>query len=404
MMPRDAVDHDAWTGTDDAHLLCPVCGRETCEDHLPPDATRLEREQRIAQAAEAERVRREARRRVDAEDRGPIIAPEMITLAALRQEPDPPIAWRLDGWQPAETRVVVAAARKTGKTTLVTSLVRSLVDGDPWLGQSRAWPIDGCVAILDTEMGRRQLRGWYRDACIQDEHRVVLVPLRGHSARLDLQNPACRAAWANWLRGLDARYLVVDCLRPVLDAVGLDESREAGLWLTALDALLVEAAIPEACVVHHMGHLGPTGAERSRGDSRIRDWPDVEWRLVRQEDADDGSPRYISAYGRDVEIPESRLAYDSLTRRLSIAGGSRQAVRAEQALSAIVEAVTAADEPLSGRQLENALADSDHTRSSIRAALALGVRERRLSAADGPRNSRLYRTPAMRPAAAEGTR
>ena len=74
-----------------------------------------------------------------------------------------------------------------------------------------------------------------------------------------------------------------------------------------------------------MGHAG----ERSRGDSRLRDWPDVECRLVRDksndEDGDtDPAARYLAAYGRDVDQPEQLLGYDGTTRRLTIAGGSRK--------------------------------------------------------------------------------
>ena len=52
----------------------------------------------------------------------------------------------------------------------------------------------------------------------------------------------------------------------MLDALGLDEHRDAGRFLTAFDALLVEAGIRDAFVVTHMGHTN----ERARGDSRLR--------------------------------------------------------------------------------------------------------------------------------------
>jgi hypothetical protein len=65
-----------------------------------------------------------------------------------------------------------------------------------------------------------------------------------------------------------------------------------------------------------MGHAN----ERARGDSRLRDWPDVEWRLVRRDD-DPASARFITAYGRDVDVPESQLIYDHGTRHLTIEDG-----------------------------------------------------------------------------------
>jgi hypothetical protein len=106
----------------------------------------------------------------------------------------------------------------------------------------------------------------------------------------------------------------------VFDALGLDENRDAGRFLVALDALVHEAGICELFAIHHMGHSG----ERSRGDSRLADWPDATWKVVREDADDDASPRYFSAYGRDVEVHEGRLEYDQAARRLAYAGGSRK--------------------------------------------------------------------------------
>jgi hypothetical protein len=123
----------------------------------------------------------------------------------------------------------------------------------------------------------------------------------------------------------------------------LDESHDAGRFLVAFDALLAEAGIGEGGIAHHMGHVG----ERSRGDSRLRDWPDVEWRLVRDkcndDETDPAAARYFAAYGRDVDQPEQLLGYDPATRRLTIAGGSRKNAKAEALVTAVVQYV--ADNP-----------------------------------------------------------
>ncbi len=394
---------DLWEDVGIDPTACPVCGSDSCEDqdHLPPpepsdDYTTQRddaegREARIAQEMERGRTKREARRRLDAEERDPF-TPEILTLHQFMTELNPGVQWRIKGWQPVGSRVILAAPYKAGKTTLSGSLVRSLADGDEWLGRYEVQPVEGAIAIIDTEMSRVQLRRWLCDQRIRRADRVLVLPLRGRAAALDLPDQARRAQWCQLLRQGDVRYLIIDCLRPVFDALGLDESREAGRWLVGLDSLLREADIPEALVVHHMGHTG----ERSRGDSRLRDWPDAEWRLVRQDD--DSSPRYLAAYGRDVDIPESQLAYDATTRRLTLVGGSRRNIRLTRALDAIVEVIQAADEPRTGRQIESALADSDHRRDTVRTALRDGVREGRLKVEPGPRNSRLYRLPSMPPA------
>ncbi len=200
---------------------------------------------------------------------------ELLTLRERLARPVEPLEWRIEGWQPARTRVVLAAQFKAGKTVLVGNLVRSLLDGDPFLGHSAVHPVAGCVALLDLEMGEVMLDGWLRAQAIRHDDRLLVAPLRGRLASLDLLDDAKRSAWAKLLRDRGVEYLVFDCLRPALDSLGLDEHREAGRFLVAFDELLQEAGIPEALVVHHFGH----GPERSRGDSRLRDWPDVEWRL-----------------------------------------------------------------------------------------------------------------------------
>jgi hypothetical protein len=84
----------------------------------------------------------------------------------------------------------------------------------------------------------------------------------------------------------------------------------------AFDALLSEVGTDPASdglVVHHMGHT----AEHSRGASRILDWPDATWKLVREDPDDPASPRYLSAFGRDVDLTEGRLDYDHAVRRLT---------------------------------------------------------------------------------------
>ena len=184
---------------------------------------------------------------------------------------------------------------------------------------------------------------------------------------------------------------MLDNLRPILDACGLDENREAGRFLVAFDALLAEAGIRDALVVHHMGHSG----ERARGDSRLRDWPDATWTLVRKDD-DPASPRFLSAFGRDVEQSEQRLDFDRLTRRLTIAGGSRRDMKTEAALDAVLE-VLGQEPRLPGRAIKTRLAESDHPRDTIDAALRYGVQTGRLRVEPGARGARLYQAVSERP-------
>lgn len=349
-----------------------------------------DRARRLEEELERQRVQRGARRILDAEERRSAPTPEILTLRELLARPDPIVEWRIDAWQPIGGRVVFAAPQKAGKTTLIQALTRSLVDGDSWLGRFKVHPIAGSVAIIDTEMAPTQLRRWLREQRITADDRVIVASLRGQAESFNLLDADVRSPWVQWLRAREVGYVVLDCLRPVLDANGLDEHRDIGRFLVAFDALLHEAGIGEALVVHHMGHTN----ERSRGDSRIRDWPDAEWRIVRQGE-DPASPRYIAAYGRDVDIGERQLTYDPSTRRLTIGDGSRRDALTRAALEDVLAALAAATEPLSIRGIETACAGRGHSRRVIGAAIAAGIRKQAIVVEHGPQRALLHQLPSQ---------
>lgn len=350
------------------------------QDDLPPNYYEA-----LRHAVLQERVRRDAKRIVDDADRPPIQFPTIETLQERLARPVEPIVWRIEQWQPHGSNLLLSAPFKGGKTQLRNNYIRSNVDGDPFLGEYQVRPTSGTVAVIDIEMGHTQGETWLREQSIRATDRVLPVWLRGRAPAFDIRDDRIRARWASIFadRGVDT--LILDCLRPLCDALGLDENHDGGLILAAFDALKVDAKIPNGLVIHHMGHMG----ERARGDSRFRDWPDVEIRLVRQ-DEDPRSPRFITAYGRDVDVPEAQLHFDPATRRLTVLGGSRHDQKLGAVLDAIREALDGSTSPMSGRALKRALADTDHGKDTIDAALRFGVRTDALLAVSGPHNSRLY--------------
>jgi hypothetical protein len=345
-----------------------------------------DREQRILAEVERERARREARRRLDAEERGTIREPDVATLRDRLARPRPAIKRRINRWQSCNTRNMLVAQYKAGKTTFVDNVIRSLVDGDLFLGVDDVTPIVGNVALLDFEMGPTQLDDWLRDQRMRHDDRVVIYAMRGQASAFNLLDDGIRATWVRRFRERGISYPIIDCLRPILDALGLDEHHDAGRFLTAYDALLKEAGIPESLIVQHMGHAN----ERARGDSRLQDWPDATWRLVR-ENEEPNSRRFISAYGRDVDVHECELAFDATTRRLTIAGGSRHDARTQDALDVVCSVLATEGSPLSGRQVKGKLAGSDLSRDTIDKALAFGTRNGTLQVSPGDHRAKLYR-------------
>ena len=185
-----------------------------------PEVPRDEREQRITDAVDRERARREAARVVDAEERGSGTPPLFQTLRERLAQPHVELAYRLHGWQPCGTRVLLAAQFKAGKTSLVGNTLRSLVDGGLFLGRDPVTPIARTAVLLDLEMSETQLVSWLRDQQIRQDDRVIVVPLRGRVAAFDILNSRVRHEWAQRLRDVGCDYLMLDCLRPLMDALG----------------------------------------------------------------------------------------------------------------------------------------------------------------------------------------
>lgn len=288
-------------------------------------------------------------------------APRTWNLTEFLDTPDEPEDFRVRGLLPMGGRVILSAQYKAGKSSMVGNLARSLADGTPFLD---AYAVDAVkkTTIIDNELSTRQLRRWYRDQNITHTDAVDIIPLRGAAATFDILDPVIRQQWAKRLAGTD--FLILDCLRPVMDALGLSEDKDAGKFLAAFDALLEECGAGEAVIVHHMGHAG----NRSRGDSRLLDWPDATWTLKREDPEDPKSPRFFEALGRDVNVDESLLDWNDETRELKIIGGSRREVRTTGIQDKILDHLRTYPHS-SAREIEAMLRGKGASNATIRTAL-----------------------------------
>ena len=276
------------------------------------------REAEISAEIERLRIRDEARRRYNDQRRETVTLPPIVRLDTFLAQNDPAVSFRIEGTLAKGGRTVLAAQKKAGKSTMIGNLLHCLADGVPFLGKFTVNETAARIVLIDNELDPNTLRRWLRAHRIHNEAAVEVISLRGHERTFDILDDTIRAQWAAAIGQCDV--LVFDCLRPVLDALGLNEHTEAGRFLTALDALKAQTETSEVILVHHMGH----NAERSRGDSRIEDWPDAIWKIFRSNPDDLASPRYFSAYGRDVEVPEGALDYDPETRTLTYGDGTRR--------------------------------------------------------------------------------
>ncbi|MCB0908233.1 MAG: AAA family ATPase [Nocardioidaceae bacterium] len=324
----------------------------------------------MAEAVYRLRVRDEADRQHRRESLTTAEPPEPVSLTALLNEPEEDVLYRVQGLWPTEGRVVLAAQNKSGKTTLTGNLIRSLADGDDFLARFPVSPVDR-VVLVDDEMSRSQTRRWLRDQGIRKTDAATVFSLKGRLSSFNILDPEVRQEWVERIGPADV--LIFDCLRPALDSLGLSEDKDAGRFLVALDELVAACGIGELLVVHHMGHSN----ERSRGDSRLEDWPDAKWKLVKEDPGDPESPRYFYAFGRDVDQGEVRLHFEPSTRHLSIDGGSRRQATASRIEDDIVLYI--AGSPGCGtNEIRDAVnGDDAEKRRVLRSLVANGVVEMR---------------------------
>lgn len=144
--------------------------------------------------------------------------------------------WRIKDVLGREQNALVVGQWKTGKSTLVDNMIRSLVDGDPFLARFEVMPewnnllgdvtddeAAGNVCVLDTELARR-LRGYQlAGQGIGRAKNVSVVSLKGRLDDFNLLDQDRFRAWAEYLEARDISTLVLDCLSPILTALELND-------------------------------------------------------------------------------------------------------------------------------------------------------------------------------------
>ncbi|OOB90491.1 AAA family ATPase [Rathayibacter sp. VKM Ac-2630] len=301
-------------------------------------------------------VQQEARRRFAQFD-APAEPPPLERLDAFLATEYTDTAYRVGGLMPKDGDILLTAQYKAGKSTMSGNLIRSLVDGDAFLGLQQVDPLpEGRgVVLLDNELSPRTLHRWLTDQSIWRTDLVQLASLQGRLASFDILDDDVRTSWADRLRAVNAGVIIFDCLRPALDALGMSEDKEASRFAEALTALKVEAGADELVLVHHMGH----GGQRSRGDSALQGWCTAEWKLLRDGSSDDPSGRrHFSAYGRDVDFPKTEVVFDPTTRRLTLDAVSTGDLKGSADVAAVLDIVKA-NPGIASKDLHQALA-ADH--------------------------------------------
>lgn len=278
-----------------------------------------EMERRIRERMLSMQIEREARRRIDSADAPAGVGAQDGLLSAILELPEEP-DFLVEDLIPYEGNVLISAQMKAGKTTLGLNLAKSLLTGEKFLGAKTVQQIAGRVGFMNYEVSARQFGQWAVKHGI-DPQRLYTVNRRGERNPLSYEDS--RAELAAQLKAHHVEVLIIDPFLKAFSGADENSASEVDAWLSDMEAFAVEAAIRNLVLIAHAGKTGET----TRGSSALEGWPDS---IIRLSVNDKTQDRYIKAFGRDVYLEKSKLAFNSETKTLILAGDSFTSSEMEQ--------------------------------------------------------------------------
>jgi hypothetical protein len=334
------VDNDAEPETDLDALVNSIPPREQAPK-IPADWRDRAYETDLVREIRRQRIVKEAREILLVEDVESIEVEEPVSATDFLAQPDNPTVYRVDQLWPIGGNVLFAAAAKFGKSTIVMNLVRSLLDGDAFLGCFECPRIsDGeKVLLVDLEMSADRVRSELRVQDIQNPAPLLVACLRGKAKQFDITNPEVRAKWVEFCHEHNVKTLIIDPLAPLFGYLNIEENDNTSVnrFFQQLDEFKMECGIRDMLVTHHCGH---TSDWRPRGASRFNDWPEGVWLAKHEDITDPNSSRKFFVRGRDVGegwTAPGEIQRDLNNPKVLIFDAQSQQAQAAQALRGMIE-------------------------------------------------------------------
>lgn len=302
---------------------------ETLERLDRPDARSPDERLEAAVTKELTRLRasREARARLRAEDRTPLVWAEDIRAVLARGIE--PVQFVIEDLAPVGSNVLLVAEAKAGKTTLVMNLVAAIVQGQKFLGRYAIdhLPEGSSITYSNFELSENMAANWLGAMLTGDPaddlHALHVDQWKGSS--LNLPDGEVEDELVEQLRLRRSSVWVID---PYSAAIDHDENSntETGAWVNAIDRIARRADLRLVVIAAHSGVAAKDGGDlRVRGATRLDGWQSLKWMYTHDGDVNESPPgtiRYLKAWGRDVDVPQFAVDYDRPTRILSVAAGA----------------------------------------------------------------------------------
>ena len=234
--------------------------------------------------------------------------------------------------------IVLIAQFKTGKTTLVMNLQRSLTDDEYFLDAFDIKPLEGTVAFSNYELTENMRREWMVAMNFRSPERLV-PPFDVRGKRMPFWDDEYRKLLTEYFATKDVEWWIVDTAQRASAGFITDwnSNDQVDLFLGLLDEIKDEAGIANLLLTHHQGRQQfGKDEERGRGAARLEDWGDSLWYLTRTE-----SRRSLRASGRDVDVEAIDLEYDQRDRTYYHTGLTRDERSSEDGVHRVVAILAA---------------------------------------------------------------
>lgn len=266
------------------------------------------------------------------------------TWAERRAMDRPPVQYAVEHIAAIGQNVTITGQYKAGKTLLALNLVRSLVDGEPFLNEFK---IDGGgvgsgrLGLWSLEMNMTDLDTYIDPLGISDEGAGRLAVLNGRGYGVNILTDVGKQWAINWLKSRGCVRWVIDSHARLCRMAGVEENDNGPVLglLHRLDEIKEEAGIGELFYLAHTGRgengSGETGGiARARGATVLDDWADARWVLTREAEI-----RFLSVEGRGVrDMTATSLEFDPETSRLALGSRNKYGARVD-GLVAVVTAI-----------------------------------------------------------------
>lgn len=292
---------------------------------------------------------------------------------------------------PKGSNSLLIASAKSGKTTLLINLQRSLSQGTPFAEHFETRNLEGRIAYLEFEMIRHVFRTWIITNGVPKLSKIVVPQhLRGKASPFVSQ--VTRDYLIDWLGDNDVEVLIIDPVARAWQGIvdNENDNSQVAYFTHILDEVKSEAGVVDLIVATHTGRTQyAQDEEHARGATRLEDWADSLWYYMKDPTTE---KRSLRAIGRQVELAPTFIDYNPDTLEVFTSGVTRAArhedIGIQFCVDALADLIDSGSERVTTVMLRAVMPQGNTVANSmIIKAIERGYIERR----KGPRRSMYHR-------------